>query len=120
MLLPASIAAKDLLLIIGAKGGDGAATQNAVTGWDELIDENLAPGLFVLYRHADGAGGTPETSPLSIPSTGTATRMAGISMRISGAAHPAQQPPEISAVNTGTSQAPDPNAVTPTGGAKDY
>jgi len=113
--LPASIAAGDLLLVILAGGGTNALQFNALGGWSELLDENVTFGAHVWYREADGAEGATVTF------TSTASsRSAAISYRISGAEDPATQAPEISSVGTGTSNAPNPNTVTPTGGAKDY
>ncbi len=111
--LPAGIQANDLLVVVLA-GGSVALPFNTLAGWTELLDENVAYGCHVWYRYATGA-----TSDPTFVSTGS-SRSAAISYRISGAANPATQPPEISAVATGTSDAPNPNTVTPTGGAKDY
>jgi hypothetical protein len=112
--LPTGISAGDLLLVLINKGST-AATFNALTGWTELLDENLANGNAVLYRKADGTEGATITLTSS-----ASTRSAHTSYRITGALDPATQAPEISAVATGTSTGPDPGTCTPTGGAKDY
>lgn len=113
--LPGSIAAGDLLIVIIAKARTAAVTINALAGWTELLDENVLNGMFVAYRWADGTEGASVTFTSS-----AANRAAHLSFRISGAVNPATQAPELSAVNTGTSNAPDPNSLSPTGGAKDY
>ncbi|MGH9249156.1 MAG: hypothetical protein ACRD0W_06535 [Acidimicrobiales bacterium] len=114
--LPASIAAGELLLVVVAKGGSGtAAGVNAETGWTELVDEAVLRGAFVAYRQADGGEGATVQFD-----TSQVNRSAHMAFRISGAEAVGTQPPEISAVATGTSAAPDSNTCTPTGGAKDY
>jgi hypothetical protein len=110
--LPASITAGDLILIIASKGK--AVTINAHADYSELLDENAAAGLFIAYRWA--AGG--ESNPTFTASANT--RTAVIAYRISGAENPATQAPQIGTTATGSSTTPDPPAVTPTGGAKDY
>lgn len=111
--LPANIAQGDLLLIC-MDIGSTAATLNAHADYAELLDENSANGLKILYRYADGS----ETNPTFTSSA--STRDATITLRITGALDPGIQPPEIGTTATGTSLNPDPPAVTPTGGSKDY
>jgi len=113
--LPTGIQAGDLLLVLINKGRATAAWSfNALAGWTELLDEAVAGGGYVAYRWADGTEGA------TIGLTGAADRSAHITYRVSGAENPATQAPEISAVATGTSNAPNPNSLSPTGGAKDY
>lgn len=112
--LPASIAAGDLLIILLDKGST-AATVNAHADWTELLDENSANGLYIAYRWAVGG----ESNPTLV--TTAATRSAEITYRISGAVNPASRAPEIAGTTgSGTSLTPNPPALTPTGGAKDY
>lgn len=111
--LPAGIMAKDLLIICLDKGST-AATVNAHTDWTELLDENLANGLYVAYRWAIGG----ETNPTLV--TSAATRSAEVTLCIRGAMNPATQAPQIGTTATGTSTTPDPPSVSPTGGARDY
>jgi hypothetical protein len=111
--LPTGIAAGDLILVCMAKGA-GIATVNAHADYTELLDENAANGLYIAYRYA--AGG--ESNPTFVTSANT--RSATIVYRISGAENPATQAPQIGTTATGSSTAPNPPAVTPTGGAKDY
>lgn len=107
--LPGSISAGDLLLVL-MNIGSTAATLNAHADYTELLDENNAAGLKILYRWA--AGG--ETNPTFVSSA--STRDATITYRITGAENPSTQAPEIGTTATST----DPPTVTPTGGAKDY
>jgi len=111
--LPAG-AIGNLFVIIIDKGST-SATFNALAGWTELLDEALANGLAILYRVADGTEGATITLTSS-----AATRTASIAYEISGAEDPVVQAPQIGTTATGTSLTPDPPAVTPTGGAKDY
>lgn len=108
--LPSGASGNLFLLVMGK--GSTAATINALTGWTELVDENAAWGTFVAWRTCDGTEGTTTTFTSS-----ASTKSATIVYEISGQSAFA---PEISAVGTGTSNAPNPNTCTPTGGAKDY
>jgi len=108
--LPSGATGNLFLLVLGK--GSTAATINALTGWTELVDENQAWGTFVAWRTCDGTEGTTTTFTSS-----ASTKTATIVYEISGQSNFA---PEISAVGTGTSAAPDPLTCTPTGGAKDY
>jgi hypothetical protein len=110
--LPTGITADDFLLVLINKGV-AVATFNALAGWTELVDENLANGMAILYREADGTEG----ATISLTSSAS-TRSAHISFRISG--HDVGTTPGISTVATGTSTAPDATTCTPAGGAKDY
>ncbi len=111
--LPAGAVGNLFLMILGK--GSTSATINALTGWNELVDESQAWGGYVAWRAVDGTEGATTTFTSS-----ASTKTTTIVFEISGAANPATRAPEISAVGTGTSNAPDPNTVTPTGGAKDY
>lgn len=112
--LPGSIAAGDLLLVV-MNIGSTAATINALTGWTALLDEGVASGLYLAYREADGTEGASITLTSS-----ASTRDATITFRITNAQDPAVQAPQIGTTATGSSTTPDPPAITPTGGAKDY
>lgn len=111
--LPSGINSGDLIIICMSIGST-AATLNSHADYTEILDENNAVGLKVLYRWA--AGG--ETNPTLVSSA--STRDATCTFRISGAENPATQLPEIGTTATGSSTTPDPPTVTPTGGAKDY
>lgn len=111
--LPASIAAGDLTLLV-MDIGSTSATLNALAGWTELLDEAVANGLKIIYYSGAGVPSAPTFT------SSASTRSATIAYRISGAEVPATQAPQIGTTATGTSVSPDPPAVTPTGGAKDY
>lgn len=111
--LPTATAGQLLLIILDK--GSTAASVNAHASLTELLDEALANGLYIAYRWMDG------TEPASYTlTTSASTRSASMAYRISGAENPATQAPQIGTTATGTSATPDPPAVTPTGGAKDY
>lgn len=110
---PAGTTVGDLWIIIF--GHAAACTLNALTGWTELVDTNLANGEKVLYRKCDGTEGATVTFTSS-----ASTTSAHVSYRIFGAIDPATQAPQLSTVATGTSTTPNAAIVTPTGGAKDY
>lgn len=111
--LPAATAGQ-LLLIIADKGSTAATITDNI-GLTELVDENLANGLYIAYRQMDGS--EPATGTLT---TSAITRLVEVAYRISGAANPATQAPEVGTVATGTSTTPDPPAAVMTGGSKDY
>ncbi len=113
VVLPSGIAAGDLILIL-MDIGSTAASLNAHGSYTELLDENQANGLKILYRQATGG----ETNPTFVSSA--STRDATITLRISGAEDPATQPPQIGTTATATNSSPNPPSLTPTGGAKDY
>ncbi len=108
-----TVSAGDLLIIILDKGST-AATVNAHADWTELLDENLGNGLYIAYRWATGG----ETAPTL--TTSASTRSAEITYRITGAANPALQAPQIGTTATGTSATPDPPASATPGSTKDY
>lgn len=108
-----TVAAGDLLIIILDKGST-AATVNAHADWTELLDENVANGLYIAYRWAVGGESAPTLT------TSASTRSAEITYRITGAANPATQAPQIGTTATGTSATPDPPASATPGSSKDY
>lgn len=113
--MPSGVVSGDLLIVTLDKGST-AATVNALAGWSELIDENLANGLYIACRWADGTEGASITL-----TTSGSTRSAEITYRIRGAQHPNEQLPELNGTTaSGTSATPDPPAAVMTGGSKDY
>ena len=108
--LPSGAAGNLFLLFMGK--GTTSATINALTGWTELVDENQASGAFCAWRLCDGTEGATTTFTSS-----ASTKSATIVYEINGQSAFA---PEISAVASASTDAPNPNTCTPTGGAKDY
>ncbi len=116
--LPASIAVGDLLIYVMTTDGGGAHTVDA--GYNEIFDNvdfSSNSRTSVAWRTATA----DSNDDISI-GTAAGERGAGIVYRISGAEDPATQAPEMSSStgNTAQSNSPDPDAVTPTGGSKDY
>ena len=111
--LPTATAGQ-LLLIISDRGST-IATVNAHSELTELLDENLANGLYISYRWMDG--GEPASYTLV---TSASTRLVSIAYRISGAENPATQAPQIGTTSSGTSATPDPPASAAPGSTKDY
>jgi hypothetical protein len=93
--------------------GSTAATLNAHADYTELLDENNAVGLKILYRWAAGGEGNPTLV------SSASTRDATCTLRITGAENPATQAPQIGTTATGSSTTPNPPTVTP-GSSKDY
>ncbi len=111
--LPTGITAGELLIIFINKGA-GIATFNALAGWTELLDENIASGIVIEYKLATGSEGASVTFTSS-----ASTRSAGIAYRVSGAEDPAVVAPTLGTVGTGTSISPDAGNCNP-GVSKDF
>lgn len=111
--LPSGIQAGDLLIIFFTYPISGLA--NALSGWTKLKEYYGSGDVFgtnVYYRVADGTEG----STVTITTTGN-FQSAHASYRITG--HGGN--PEVSTGATSTgSTTPDPDSLTPSGGAKDY
>jgi len=109
----------DVLLIVAARfaADPGAIT---FTGYTQLaLDASDATDdtTAIYYRWADGTEGTQDTVDPT-----NSVKGCTLCWGITGAADPATQPPEVSAVAVGTTTAntANPDIVTPTGGSNDY
>jgi hypothetical protein len=116
--LPAGIVAGDLLIMYLRTGG--AATFGALAGWSGPLVSDTSDATddttYVLYRWADGTEGTTAS-----PAPSPAVKGAAIVWRITGAADPSVQPPQVSAVQVFTAaNAANAPAISPNGGSKDY
>lgn len=113
--LPANISAGDLLIVLFSNDGDDTVSFPA--GWTQLFSDTYSvyTRFSAAYRKADGNEG----ASISVTTSGS-ERSAHISYRITGAADPDTQAPEVSTSNSDRTDSPDPNSLTPTGGAKDY
>jgi hypothetical protein len=109
--LPANISAGDLLIVFFSC--DGSTTVTWPDGWASIFHQTNSSTLDVGYKIADGTEGAAITV-----TTGAAEQSAHISYRITGNHRSAA--PQASTGATGNSTAPDPDSLTPTGGAKDY
>ena len=108
--------AGDLLIVIFAVDGNPTVTWGG-TGFTEFFQDangNNAT-LALAYRQVDGTEGS------SIEVTTSPAEGSGhIVYRIKGHEVPSKQAPEVSVKATGLSESPDPDSLTPTGGAKNY
>lgn len=114
--LPSGIVSGNLLIV--GFNTDGQESVTWPTGWTEIFEGIAASSqctLAIAYRQADGGEGST-----IIVTTGTSERSAHWSYRITDHEAPATQAPQASGGATGTSASPDPDSLTPTGGAKDY
>jgi hypothetical protein len=117
--MPGSIAAGDLLIAFGCTGG--AQTFNLPSGWSWLVQNDVSDAtdnaISIIYREAAGS------DTLSWDMSGS-VKGATIVWRITGAAAPGTQAPEIDdvagATYTTTANTANPPLNTPTGGSKDY
>jgi hypothetical protein len=108
--LPAGIAATDEVLVLVSNGA--AANTNALTGWTELQDDNVATAVKI-FRYT--GGGVP-SDPTFV--TSGATRWAWLAYRISGADQSIA--PALGTTSTGTSATPNPPASATPPSSKEY
>ena len=113
--LPSGIVAGETLVAIIAVNTGTPVTWPA--GWTEFFNKDSPDflGLFAAWRKATGTEGA--TVDVTTAFAKTTTHQ---SYRISDAADPTVTPPQGSAGLNGNSSSPNPDALTPTGGAKDY
>lgn len=111
-----TVVADQLWLIILDKGTPATtATVNSHSDWTELLDENVASGLYIAYRWTTGSEGASTTLV-----TSASIRTASMVYRISGAENPATTAPEIGTTGTGSSATPDPPTSATPPSSKDY
>jgi hypothetical protein len=114
---PAGIVAGNLLACIIRSANGSTFTFPA--GWNMLVNNDTSDAsddtTSIAWRKADGTEGASfnVTSPVG-------TFVTAITWRITGAADPTVQPPQLSTIAVGASTTPNPTTCTPTGGAKDY
>ena len=95
--LPNGDSVGNLFLAIMSKGSAGTTPSvNALTGWNELLDEAIVLGLYIAWRTVDGTEGATTTFTLS-----SATRGAWIVYEIRDHFDPAITPPAITMVSPG-------------------
>jgi hypothetical protein len=111
--LPPNISAGDLLIVFFSCDGIETVTWPTADGWASIFHQTNANTLDIGYKIADGTEGATITVD-----TGSSEQSAHISYRITG--HDYAQAPEVSTGATGNSTSPNPDSLTPTGGAKDY
>ena len=113
---PATVSPGALIVAIARVAVAGAI--GWPTDWTELVEDSsdASDDVTAIAWHA--AVGTEDGTTFNV--THGNGKSAYIVYSITGALDPAAQPPQISAVAVGTSASPDPAALTPTGGAKDY
>lgn len=120
--MPAGVVSGNLLLAFLAI--DGISTiMTLPTGWTAIksdLDNGNSSALFsAFYKQSDGSEGASEDWVINGVTTEKSTHA---TLRISGHINPGTQAPEVStgAADAGADTAPDPDAVTPTGGSKAY
>lgn len=109
--LPSSGVATDLFLIT-TDIGSTSATFNALTDWQEILDEAVANGLKIWQYTGSGVPSNPTFT------SSANTRSASIAWRISNADKSIT--PEIGSTSTGSSTTPDPPASAAPGSTKNY
>ncbi len=105
-----------LLVFFAYDDNQGATFTWPGTDYTQILDVAASLiGLEIRYRQIDGGEG----SSFDITSSAS-EQSAHCIYEISGAIDPATQAPEGSTGASGESTTPDPDTVTPTGGAKEY
>lgn len=110
--LPAGITAGDLLVVIFGANNSTTTITTASSGWTTGTVQNSSANASGVVFWKIAAGG----DTLSV-STGTSAQSAHTSYRITGAA---STPTITQTKNDSIGTNPDPPAVTPAGGSKDY
>jgi hypothetical protein len=111
--LPTGVSGGDLLIVFFACDANETVTWPTADGWSSIFHQTNNVTLDIGYKIADGTEGSTITV-----STGSIEQSAHISYRITG--YDSDRAPEVSTGATGNSTAPNPDSLTPTGGAKDY
>lgn len=107
--------AGNMFVAIMSKGSQGTTPSvNALTGWNELLDEAIVLGLYIAVKECDGTEDATTTFTLS-----SATRGAWIVYEVSGQEVFATQAPQVGTTATGSSTTPNPPSVSVSGGSKD-
>lgn len=117
VVLPATVSADALLLIVGRVVGVGTVTVPA--GWTVVQGDYDGSDNIQFYTYKNTlAAGTEDGATVAIGHG--SGRLVAISMSITGAADPAVQPPEFT-IQSGLGVSPNGPLLTPTGeDAKDY
>lgn len=117
--LPASGMGAGKLAIILVSHSDTTSGQVTITGWTRFFEAlNTAGSIACLtgfYRWLDGSEGSSVSVAFA-----SSSRIAYASYVFGGAQNPATQAPEATTGTTNNTATPDPPAITPTGGSKDY
>ena len=115
--LPSGIVSGDLILVFLSVNGTPSITWPSSPSFTKIDDvENTGECvLSVAYRQSDGTEGATITI-----TTGADAKSSATAYRISGHENPSTQAPEMSMGVTGTTGGPDPDNLTPTGGAEDF
>lgn len=120
--LPSGIVSGNLLLVFFSTDESPVVAWPA--GWTQFFSKSghgTDCKIFAAYRQADGLEGSTITVTTSAGGDSSGSEpSAHASYRISGAEDPSTQAPEGSSGATGSTINPDPDSLTPTGGAKDY
>lgn len=112
--MPSGIVSGNLLIVIFVNDDVATVTQAA---WNKFKDmsPNSEARITAWWRKADETEGADEDFV-----TSSSQRGGSSAYRISGAIDPDTQPPEASTGVSANTTTPDPDIVTPTGGAKEY
>lgn len=108
--LPGSIASGETLLVF--MSFDGLfSTVSFPAGWTVIRSLNSNPSAAIAWRKADGTEGASITV-----TTGGSLESIHTSYRITGAADPTVQPPEVGGDVSGSDTTPNPGSFTPSAG----
>lgn len=115
VLMPSGVVSGNLLSAKVCADGNTVITVPA--GWTKFFDPDLGSAIrFIFaYRQSDGDEGPDENF-----TTDFAQKSAHSCYRITGHEDPSTQAPEASTGADSVSSSPDPDALSPTGGSKEY
>lgn len=105
------------LLLVHHRNAVGTAGHSYPAGWNVLFDDTSDASddrTSLAWRKVDGTEGA------TITITQTNSKFASQAIVIKGSADPDSLPPQFATLVTGTSAAPDPGSLSPSGGAKNY
>ncbi len=115
--LPDGIATGNRIIVLISYENEVIST--LPSGWTQIFGDEFAGGtLLIFYRDIDGTEGFTGTNDIITVTGDTAESSSHISYRITN--FDTSSTPEASTSDSGNSTSPDPDAITPTAGEKDY
>ncbi len=112
--MPSGVVSGNLLIVVWSNDESATVTSK---DWTEFktLSPNSESRISAFYKQSDGTEGATEDFV-----TSTSQQGGSIAYRVSGAANPSTQAPDVSTGVEANSSSPNPDAVTPSGGSDDY
>lgn len=116
-----NVAGRLIVAVVGINSTGANSTGTWPGGWVALVAHAEGSDSLELYYHeTTGLEGYPATGASITVTTPANRQSAHATYLFSGQELVATQPPQVGTSATGSSAAPNPPLLTPTGGAKDY